>query len=107
MIKYAEQARTLVAMRAARESTKIVRDWRDEDAARMLDMYSRDDVVRFLGSVPAPMASIEQAHERIARGRRRNAEQSGPCGWWAATWRVISSRPPLTCAGYKPRRCKR
>ncbi len=29
MTKYAEQARTLVAMRAARDSTKIVRDWRD------------------------------------------------------------------------------
>ncbi len=61
----------------------VVRDWRDEDAARMLDMYSRDDVVRFLGSVPTPMASLEQAHERIARGRRRNTEQTGPFGWWA------------------------
>ncbi len=29
MIKYAEQARTLVAMRAARESTNVLRDWRD------------------------------------------------------------------------------
>ncbi len=69
---------------AAFETARLlVRDWRDEDAARMLDMYSRDDVVRFLGSVPTPMAPLEQAHERIARGRRRNAEQSGPCGWWA------------------------
>ena len=75
---------SLPQSRAAFETDRlIVRDWRDEDAARMLDMYSRDDVVRFLGSVPTTMASIEQAHERIARGRRRNAEQSGPCGWWA------------------------
>jgi RimJ/RimL family protein N-acetyltransferase len=31
------------------------------------------------------MSSIEQAHERIARGERRNAEQAArtPFGWWA------------------------
>jgi RimJ/RimL family protein N-acetyltransferase len=31
------------------------------------------------------MTSIEQAHERIARGERRNAERAGrtPFGWWA------------------------
>jgi RimJ/RimL family protein N-acetyltransferase len=63
----------------------VVRDWRDQDAPRMFDMYSRADVVRFLGSVPTPMPSVEAAHDRIARGVRRNAEQAGrtPCGWWA------------------------
>jgi RimJ/RimL family protein N-acetyltransferase len=68
----------------------VVRDWADEDAARMLDMYSRDDVVRFLGSVPDPMRTRDQALERIARGRARNAEQpaSSPCGWWAVEVRA-------------------
>jgi RimJ/RimL family protein N-acetyltransferase len=63
----------------------VVRDWADQDAARMLDMYSRDEVVRFLGSVPTPMTGLDQARERIARGHARNAELagSGPCGWWA------------------------
>jgi RimJ/RimL family protein N-acetyltransferase len=60
----------------------VVRDWADADAERMLDMYSRDEVVRFLGSAPNPMATIEQAYERIARGRVRNRE-TPPCGWWA------------------------
>ena len=64
----------------------VVRDWRDDDAARMFDMYSRDEVVRFLGSVPTPMPSLEAAHARIERGRLRNeAERDGgrPFGWWA------------------------
>jgi RimJ/RimL family protein N-acetyltransferase len=60
----------------------VVRDWADADAPRMLDIYSRDEVVRYLGSVPNPMRTIDQAHERIARGRTRNRENP-PCGWWA------------------------
>jgi RimJ/RimL family protein N-acetyltransferase len=60
----------------------VVRDWDDVDAGRMLDMYSRDEVVRFLGSAPTPMRTLDQALERIARGRARNRENP-PCGWWA------------------------
>jgi len=71
--------------RAFETERLLLRDWSDTDADRMLDMYSRDDVVRFLGSVPTPMSTREQALDRIARGRTRNAEQppSSPCGWWA------------------------
>ena len=64
----------------------IVRDWRDENAERMFDMYARDDVVRFLGSVPTPQPSVGAALERIARAGVRNGEEraaGSPCGWWA------------------------
>ena len=64
----------------------VVRDWQPEDAPRMLDMYSRDEVVRFLGSVPTPMTSLQMAGERVERARLRNAEEreaGSPCGWWA------------------------
>jgi RimJ/RimL family protein N-acetyltransferase len=61
----------------------LVRDWRDEDAERMLDMYSRPEVVRYLGSSPTPMTSLEQAHRSIARARERNAGAGAGCGWWA------------------------
>jgi RimJ/RimL family protein N-acetyltransferase len=67
-----------------------IRDWQPEDVDRMLDMYSRADVVRFLGSVPTPMTSRELADERIARALSRNTEQraaGSPCGWWAVTAR--------------------
>ena len=53
----------------------VVRDWSEADAERMHDMYSRLDVVRFLGSVPTPMPSVEAAHARIERGRLRNDEE--------------------------------
>lgn len=65
----------------------VVRDWGDDDADRLLDMYSRDDVVRFLGATPDPMRTTGQALDRIARGRARNA-QDPPCGWWAVEVRA-------------------
>jgi RimJ/RimL family protein N-acetyltransferase len=64
----------------------VVRDWADADAERMHDMYSRPEVVRFLGSVPTPMPSLEAAYARIERGRLRNDEERAagtPYGFWA------------------------
>src|SRR4051812_43313337 len=64
----------------------VVRDWAVADAERMHDMYSRPDVVRFLGSVPTPMPSLDAAYARIERGRRRNDEERAagtPYGFWA------------------------
>jgi RimJ/RimL family protein N-acetyltransferase len=52
----------------------------------MLDMYSRAEVVRFLGSVPTPMTGLEQAKARIERARATNERErlaGSPCGWWA------------------------
>ena len=49
-------------------------------------MYSRDDVVRFLGSCRRRTRCVGAALERIARARVRNAEEragGSPCGWWA------------------------
>jgi RimJ/RimL family protein N-acetyltransferase len=70
----------------------VVRDWSEADAERMHDMYSRLDVVRFLGSVPTPMPSVEAAHARIERGRLRNDEEraaGAPYGFWAVEVRDI------------------
>ncbi len=61
----------------------VLRDWRDDEADRMLDMYSRPDVVRFLGSAPTPMTSLAAARGRIARARDHNAGAPAGCGWWA------------------------
>ena len=61
-----------------------IRDWQPEDVDRMLDMYSRADVVRFLGSVPTPMTSREMAAERVhgrcaetPRSERRGRRAAG------------------------------
>lgn len=69
----------------------VVRDWSPADAERMLDMYARPEVVRFLGSVPTPMPSLEAAYARIERGLLRNTEdrEAGlPTGFWAVTVRA-------------------
>ena len=74
---------TAPATAVIRTERLLVRDWRDDEAPRMLDMYSRPEVVRFLGSSPAPMVSLDQARRRIARARESNAGAPPPCGWWA------------------------
>ncbi len=58
----------------------VVRDWREEDAERMFDLYSRPEVVRYLGSSPTPMTSLEQAYRSIERARERNAGGRAGCG---------------------------
>jgi RimJ/RimL family protein N-acetyltransferase len=42
-----------------------VRPWMESDVDRLFDMYSRDDVVRFLTSVPAPLQSPEDANKLL------------------------------------------
>ncbi|MGN6334271.1 MAG: GNAT family N-acetyltransferase [Motilibacteraceae bacterium] len=61
----------------------LVRDWRPDEAERHLDMYRRPEVVRFLGSTPTPMPSLERAAGRIERVREFNAQAPTGCGWWA------------------------
>ena len=64
----------------------VVRDWSHDDADRLLDIYSRPDVVRFLGAAPRLMASLDAAHDRIDRALARNGEDRAaglPTGWWA------------------------
>ena len=66
-----------------------VREWNRADAERFLDMYSRDDVVRFLGSTPTPVRSLDEAYERIARRADYNATAAPgePYGSWAVVVR--------------------
>jgi RimJ/RimL family protein N-acetyltransferase len=60
----------------------IVRPWTEADTDRLFDMYSRMDVVRFLGSVPSPMDSPDQAQNAVERWRARS--QADPTyGLWA------------------------
>ena len=74
---------TAPAPAVVRTERLVVRDWRDDEARRMLDMYSRPDVVRFLGSAPTPMVSLDPACRRVARAREHNAGAPTACGWWA------------------------
>lgn len=58
-----------------------IRDWDRADAARVLDIHSRPEVIRWLGqAAPVPMADLAEAAERIERW---NARADPPCGYWA------------------------
>lgn len=60
----------------------VIRPWRLDEAERMFDLYRRDDVVRFLGTEPRPLPSVEEAAGRIARIDAWNREHEG-LGFWA------------------------
>lgn len=60
----------------------LIRDWRSEDVERVLDIYSRWDVARWLGSAPRVMESLKQAEDAVAHWSGVNASD-GWSGFWA------------------------
>ncbi len=60
----------------------LIRDWRMEEAPRVLDIQSRIEVVQWLGDEePVLMRDLGEARERIESYHRRSAEP--PLGFWA------------------------
>ncbi len=59
----------------------LIRAWRQEDAPRVLDIRSRLEVVRWLGT-PEPVftTTLDEARDHI---RRWNTLEDPPCGYWA------------------------
>jgi RimJ/RimL family protein N-acetyltransferase len=63
----------------------VLRSWTDEDAPAFLDLYSREEVVRWLGTHPrrVTVTTLETARERIRYRDERIAGLSPPMGLWA------------------------
>jgi RimJ/RimL family protein N-acetyltransferase len=63
----------------------IIRPWThsESDLDRVFDAYARWDVVRYLGSIPKPMESRDQAGPAVDRWAAR-ATPDGRFGVWAA-----------------------
>jgi len=59
-----------------------MRPWTESDAARLFDLYSREDVTQWLTSVPRPLRTIDEAHALIAEWGKYNAPDSR-YGFWA------------------------
>ncbi|MER5640867.1 GNAT family N-acetyltransferase [Kitasatospora sp. NPDC002227] len=59
----------------------IVRQWAQSDLDRLLDLYSRWEVVRWLGAVPQQLATAADAEARLERIRQRSADPR--YGVWA------------------------
>ncbi|MFE9205858.1 GNAT family N-acetyltransferase [Micromonospora sp. NPDC007230] len=63
----------------------VVRDWTDapDDLARIYDIYSRDEVMRWLGGGKGRMTDPAEAAERVRAWRDRYDPYGGRWGLWA------------------------
>ncbi|NJP31785.1 GNAT family N-acetyltransferase [Micromonospora thermarum] len=63
----------------------VIREWTDSpsDLARIFDIYSRDEVMRWLGGGAGTLTDPEQAAERVQAWRERSAPSGGRYGIWA------------------------
>src|SRR3954451_2596508 len=59
-----------------------MRPWSAEDVERLYDMYSRWEVARWLGSVPHPLESLDEAAAAVERWSTR-VTPDGRFGVWA------------------------
>lgn len=74
----------------------MLRPWVEEDAPAFLDIYSRDEVVRWLGPHPRrTITTLQEAIERLERGRERVAGLSPPLGLWAIVPIARERRGPI------------
>jgi RimJ/RimL family protein N-acetyltransferase len=73
----------------------LLRNWEEPDLPAFFDIYSSDEVSRWLGPQPRrPPASTEEARERLGRWRAHEAGLERPLGLWAIV--------PLDPAGSDP-----
>jgi RimJ/RimL family protein N-acetyltransferase len=62
----------------------LLRHWEDSDLAAFLDLYSRDDVMRWLGPQPRrSLTTLDEARERLQRWHVREQGLDPPLGYWA------------------------
>jgi RimJ/RimL family protein N-acetyltransferase len=62
----------------------LARDWTLDDVAAAYDIYRDEDVVRYLGSVPQPVADLDAMAERVERWIAGNEALRGTgFGFWA------------------------
>lgn len=73
----------------------LLRHWTPADLPAFFDIYSRDEVTRWLGPQPrAPLATIDAADRRLARWREVQLEP--PLGLWAVV-PLGATAPVGTC----------
>jgi RimJ/RimL family protein N-acetyltransferase len=73
----------------------LLRPWEEADLPAFFDLYSRDDVMRWLGTHPRrALATEDEARERLARWIAGGRRLDPPLGMWAMV--------PLSPAGQSP-----
>ena len=62
----------------------LLRHWHESDLTAFFDLYSREDVMRWLGPHPRrPLATRQEARERLRRWHTHEIGLSAPLGLWA------------------------
>lgn len=73
----------------------LLRAWEESDADAVLDIYSREDVYRWLGNPPTPCPDLDAARARIARWT--TPEPAAAEGLWAVETPAIAGITPQPC----------
>jgi len=82
-------------MELLRTPRLLLRHWEVSDLPAFFDLYSRDDVMRWLGSHPRrTLATLDEARERLGRWRARERDLDPPLGLWAVVPLAPSTPPP-------------
>jgi RimJ/RimL family protein N-acetyltransferase len=71
-------------MELLRTDRLLLRHWDEADLAAFFELYSQEDVARWLGAHPRrPLATAAEAQQRLARWREHQRGLSPPLGLWA------------------------
>lgn len=82
-------------MELTRTPRLLLRHWEEADLPAFFDLYSRDDVMRWLGTHPRrALATADEARERLTRWIAGGRRLDPPLGMWAMV--------PLSAAEQNP-----
>ncbi len=83
-------------MELVRTERLVLRRWEEADLAAFFDVYSRDDVMRWLGPQPRrAVATLEQARKGLRGWQAAERELELPLGFWAIVPLVPAGSPPV------------
>ena len=80
-------------MELLRTQRVLLRHWEESDLPAFFDLYSRDEVMRWLGPRPRrALTTLEEARERMHRWHAREQGLAPPLGLWAIVPLLIGPR---------------
>jgi RimJ/RimL family protein N-acetyltransferase len=83
-------------MELVRTERLVLRRWEEADLAAFFDLYSRDDVMRWLGPQPRrAVATLDQARKGLRGWQAAERELELPLGFWAIVPLVPAGSPPV------------
>ena len=83
-------------MELVRTERLVLRRWEEADLAAFFDLYSRDDVMRWLGPQPRrAVATLDQARKGLRGWQAAERELELPLGFWAMVPLVPAASPPV------------